>query len=127
MRGAQSADLDACSLLSGQVHGFDRGGELAEAIQHGTALVVERGGRITGYASTLAFFGHATAETNLDLQALIATADSFGGPGILVPTRNNSLFRCCLANGLRVVQPMTLMSLGLYNEPAGAWLPSILF
>ena len=32
-----------------------------------------------------------------------------------------------LANGLRVVQPMTLMSTGLYNEPAGAWLPSVLF
>jgi hypothetical protein len=27
----------------------------------------------------------------------------------------------------QVVQPMTLMSIGLYNEPAGAWFPSILF
>jgi hypothetical protein len=25
------------------------------------------------------------------------------------------------------VQPMTLMSVGLYNEPSGAWLPSITF
>lgn len=127
VRAAQTADLDACNALARQVHGFDRGGDLAEAVQQGTAVVVERGGRITGYASTLAFFGHATAETNLDLQALIASADSFGGPGILVPARNNPLFRWCLANGLRVVQPMTLMSLSLYNEPAGAWLPSILF
>jgi len=75
----------------------------------------------------LAFFGHATSETNLDLQALIASVDSFGGSGILVPSRNNALFRWCLSNGLRVVQPMTLMSVGLYNEPAGACLPSILF
>jgi hypothetical protein len=44
-----------------------------------------------------------------------------------VPTRNAALFRWCLDNGLRVVEPMTLMSIGLYNEPAGAWLPSILF
>jgi len=92
-----------------------------------TALVVERGGQITGYASSLAFISHATAETNLDLQALIASADSFGGPGILAPSRNSALLRWCLANGLRVVQPMTLMAVGLYNEPAGAWLPSILF
>ena len=49
------------------------------------------------------------------------------GPGILVPSRNSELFRWCLANGLRVVQPMTLMSLGLYNEPQGAFLPSILY
>jgi hypothetical protein len=26
-----------------------------------------------------------------------------------------------------VVQPMTLMSAGLYNDPSGAWLPSVLF
>ena len=80
-----------------------------------------------GYATNLTLSGHATAETNLDLQSLIASAESFGGPGIVVPSRNNALFRWCLSNGLRVVQPMTLMSVGLYNEPAGAWLPSILF
>jgi predicted N-acetyltransferase YhbS len=127
VRAATTADLDACNALAREVHGFDRGGDLAECVRQGTALVVERGGRVTGYASALAFFGHATAETNLDLQALIASADSFGGSGILVPSRNNALFRWCLANGLRVVQPMTLMATGLYKEPAGAWLPSILF
>ena len=100
---------------------------MAQSIDQGVALVVERGGRITGYASCLAFFGHATAETNLDMQALIASAESFGGPGIFVPTRNNALFRWCLSNGLRVVEPMTLMSAGLYNEPSGSWLPSVLF
>ena|SRR5208283_4227246 len=90
-------------------------------------LVVERAGRITGYASALAFFGHATAETNPDLQALITSAESFGGPGLLVPSRNHDLLRWCLANGLKITQPVTLMSIGLYNEPAGAWLPSVLF
>jgi len=29
--------------------------------------------------------------------------------------------------GLRIVQQSTLMGIGLYNEPAGAYLPSILF
>src|SRR5579863_4781453 len=132
VRPARPGDVDRCSVIARQVHGFDRGRELAEAIQQGTALVVERENTITGYASALAFSGHATAETNLDLQALIASVDSFGGPGILVPSRNSALFQWCLANGLRVTQPMTLMSMGLYNEPAGApfagaWLPSILF
>jgi len=127
VRPAQIHDLEACDTLSRNVHGFDRGTDLAEAIQQKTALVVERAGRVTGYASALAFFGHATAETNLDMQALIASAESFGGPGILVPTRNSVLLRWCLANGLQIVQPLTLMSMGLYNEPSGAWLPSILF
>jgi predicted N-acetyltransferase YhbS len=127
VRAAQPSDVEACNALSRQVHGFDRGAELAQAIPQGTAVVVERGGRITGYATALALFGHATAETNLDLQSLIASVESFGGPGILVPSRNSALFRWCLSNGLRVVQPLTLMSVGLYNEPHGAWLPSVLF
>ncbi len=125
VRAANPADAAACDALAMQVHGFTRADELAQAVQHGSARVVERAGRITGYTTGLAFFGHATAESNQDLQALITAADGFGGPGILVPVRNNALFRWCLAQGLRVVQPMTLMSMGLYNEPAGAWLPSI--
>jgi Acetyltransferase (GNAT) domain len=127
VRPAQADDARACNVLSRRVHGFDRGTELAQAIEEKTALVVERDNHITGYASSLAFFGHATAETNVDLQALVASADSFGGPGILVPSRNTALLRWCLGNGLRIVQPMTLMSMGLYNEPAGAWLPSVVF
>ena len=127
VRPAQTSDLDACNALSHRIHGFDRGVELSEAIQRGAAKVVEREGRISAFASDLALFGYATAETNLDLQSLIASAESFGGSGILVPMRNHHLFRWCLSNGLRVVQPMTLMSAGLYNDPSGAWLPSITF
>jgi GNAT superfamily N-acetyltransferase len=127
VRAARTEDLEACNAVSRQVHGFDRGKDLASCIESGTARVVERSGRITGYSSDLAFSGHSTAESNADMQALIASAESFGGPGILVPTRNGALFRWCLENGLRVVQPMTLMTTGLYNEPAGAWVPSVLF
>jgi predicted N-acetyltransferase YhbS len=127
VRPAHAADVGVCNALSRRVHGFDRGTELAQAIQQNTAVVVERAGRVTGYATALALFGHATAESNLDLQALIVSVESFGGSGILLPSRNNELLRWCLGNGLHVVQPMTLMSIGLYNEPAGAWLPSILF
>jgi predicted N-acetyltransferase YhbS len=127
VRPAEPRDAEACNALSRRIHGFDRGVELTQAIQQGTARVVERGGRVTGYTTHLGFFGHSTAEMNLDMQSLIASAESFAGPGILVPSRNNVLLRWCLANGLRVVQPMTLMSTGLYNDPAGAWLPSVMF
>lgn len=127
VRPATPQDEDACNQLSRRVHGFDRAVELAQAIAEGTARVVERAGRVTGYTTHLAYFGHSTSETNLDMQALIASVESFAGPGILVPSRNSALLRWCLRNGLRVVQPMTLMSTGLYNEPAGAWLPSVLF
>lgn len=127
VRPATPNDEYACNALSHRVHGFARSIELAQTIERGTAQVVERGGRITAYTTHLAYFGHTTAETNADMQALIASAESFAGPGILVPSRNSALLRWCLANGLRVVQPMTLMTTGLYNDPAGAWLPSVLF
>jgi len=127
VRPATPGDEEACNALSRRVHGFDRTIELAQAISDGTALVVERGGRVTGYTTHLAFFGHSTSETNLDMQALLASVESFAGPGVLVPSRNSVLLPWCLQNGLRVVQPMTLMSLGLYNDPAGAWLPSVTF
>jgi predicted N-acetyltransferase YhbS len=127
VRPAVASDLDACKALSVAVHGFDRTGELRGAIEHGGGKVVERDGRITGYTTDLAFFGHTTAESNTDLQALIASAESFGGSGILLPSRNTAVLRWCLANGLRMVQPMTLMSKGLYNEPRGAWLASVSF
>jgi GNAT superfamily N-acetyltransferase len=127
VRAATADDLPACNRLCFLVHGHERGGELTDAIAQGTARVVERTGRITGYATPIAFFGHAVAETNDDLKALIAAAESLPGPGVLVPTRNGQLIRWCLDEGLRIRQTMTLMSMGLYNEPDGAWLPSVLY
>jgi predicted N-acetyltransferase YhbS len=127
VRPADASDLAACNALCSRVHGHDRGGELSDAIQQGTAVVAESDGRIKAYASSIAFYGHAVGESNQDLQALIGSASEFRGQGILVPTRHAGLFRWCLESGLRVVQPMTLMTIGLYNEPAGAYLPSILY
>jgi predicted N-acetyltransferase YhbS len=127
VRPAAETDFDACNRVCRQVHGHDRAGELRDAIARGNATVVEHDGRITGYATILGFFGHTVGETNADVKALIGAAKEFAGPGFLLPTRNSELFRWCLTNGLRVTQPMTLMSRGLYNEPAGAFLPSILY
>jgi GNAT superfamily N-acetyltransferase len=127
VRPAKEEDLPACNDLCRRVHGHDRGLELLEAVRQGTATVVEQAGRITGYATVIGFFGHAVGESNDDLKALIGAAPAFPGPGFLLPTRNSDLLRWCLKMGLRVVQPMTLMSVGLYNEPQGAFLPSILY
>jgi GNAT superfamily N-acetyltransferase len=127
VRAATENDLNAANYVCHRVHGHSRSGDLRDGIRQGTALVVERHGRITGYASAFGYLGHAVGESNLDLQALIAAADGFDWPGFIVPTRNSELFRWCLESGLRVVHPMTLMTIGLYNEPAGAYLPSVLY
>ena len=127
VRPAVEGDLDSCAALCVRTHGHNRTGELRSAIRQGSATVVERAGRTTGYATVLAIYGHAVAETNDDLQALIATAKAFDGPGVLIPSRNGELMRWCLGKRLRMVFSMTLMTMGLYNEPAGAYLPSVLY
>lgn len=129
VRPMTERDFPACAALCETIHGHSRAQELPDALSGPVqgAMVVERAGRITGYTTNIAFFGHTVGETNDDIKALIAAAEAFGGPGFLLPTRNHDLFRWCLDNGLRIVEPMTLMSIGLYNDPAGAFLPSIWF
>jgi predicted N-acetyltransferase YhbS len=127
VRPARAADMAACNALCQRVHGHHRGGELRNAIEGGTARVVEHLDQTVAYATEVAFFGHAVAETNQGLMALIGAAPSFPGGGFLAPTRNGALFRWCLQNNLRLVHRMTLMTIGLYNEPAAPYLPSVLY
>lgn len=127
VRAARVGDVAACNALARRVHGHERRAEVLHALANHALRVVEHGGRLTGYTTGIGFFGHTVAETNSDLEALIGAAESFPGPGFLAPTRNGDLMRWCLDHGLRTVQPMTLMTLGLYKTPAGAFLPSILY
>jgi ribosomal protein S18 acetylase RimI-like enzyme len=129
VRLATEADMETCNAICKAIHGHDRKGELRDCIKQGIAKVVLHGDRITGYTSGLTFFNHSVGFTNDDLKALIASAtgDYYGGPGILIPSRNTNLLRWCFDNGLRLAQQLTLMTVGMYNEPSGAYMPSILY
>lgn len=127
VRLATLTDLDACNQLCRRVHGHDRGGELRDAIQRGSATVVEHEGHLCGYATLIGMSGHAVGETTTAVQALIGAAPAFERGGFLVPLRNGELFGWCLAAGFRVAVPETLMSQGFYQEPMGAFLPSVLY
>jgi predicted N-acetyltransferase YhbS len=130
VRAATESDTESCNTICKTVHGHDRNGELQDSIKQGSAKVVLHENKITGYTCGLTFFNHSVGLTNDDLKALISSAtndDSYGGPGILIPSRNTQLFRWCLNNGLKLVQQLTLMTIGLYNEPAGSYMPSILY
>lgn len=125
VRPANPCDLSACEALCIRVHGFSRGAELREAIEAGQAKVVERLGRITGYTAGIQYWTHSVGETNDDLKALIGAGTDYGTPGFLVPVDNGELFRWCLANGLRVYFETNLMTVGVYQQPAGAYFPSV--
>ena len=120
-------DITESNFLCRTVHGHTREQDLRDAVAQGTARVVRHNGRISGYTTLIGFFGHTVGESNRDLMALIGAASEFPGAGFLLPTRNSELMRWCLEKGLKIVQPLTLMSRGIYQEPRGAFLPSILF
>jgi GNAT superfamily N-acetyltransferase len=125
VRVATVGDIDACDDLCRQVHGHDRHAEVQGAVDRGIAWVVERNSEITGYTTGLGYIGHAVGNTDDDVIALLGAAGVFVGLGVLVPSRNTALVAWCLTAGLRLVQQSTLMTIGLYNEPQGAWLPSV--
>jgi hypothetical protein len=127
VRAANEDDLNFCNQLCYKIHGHDRRHELPGAIKTGTFFVVEYDGMIIGYTTQVGFLGHTVSLTNTGLKGLIGASANFSGPGFLLPSRNAEVLRWCLQNGLRIVEPMTLMSKGLYNEPAGAFLPSVLY
>jgi predicted N-acetyltransferase YhbS len=123
-------DLPSCADLCRRVHGgIDRTNELRDAIQMFRPMVLTRGGRVVAYASapTFWFLNHGVAETREDLQQLLAAAGAVNEEPLmlLLPSRQADLFRWCLAEGLRMVKPMTLMSMREYHEPKGAWYPSV--
>jgi len=125
VRPATPEDEAACNALCVRVHGHDRAGEVGHAISKGKARVVERLGRISGYSTGISYFNHAVGETSDDLQALIGAAAHLDQPGIVVPLGNPELFRWCLNHGLRVFFVMNMMTIGLYQEPRGAYLASV--
>lgn len=128
VRVATESDLESCNAICRAIHGHDRNGDLKDSIKEGIAKVVLHGEKITGYTSGLTYFNHSVGFTNDDLKALIASeTDCYGGPGILIPTKNAELFRWCLDNDLRLIHQLTLMTVGMYNEPAGYYMPSILY
>jgi GNAT superfamily N-acetyltransferase len=131
VRPMTAADVDACIDLCTSVHGISRSHELQEALRVFTPFVVEREGRITGYLSAATFWlmNHGVAETELDMRALLAGAGALSAEplSLLLPTRQANLFRWCLHQGMQAIKPMTLMTMGHYQEPRGCYFPSVLY
>jgi predicted N-acetyltransferase YhbS len=129
VRPMQREDVAAVEELAYAVLGFQRTNEVLDALAapHMSPTVALRDGRVTAYSTTLDIFpvAHAVGSSDEDLLALVAgqrTPLSF-----LLPTRRSELLRAFLACGLRIVKPMTYMTMGEWTEPRGAWVPSVLY
>jgi predicted N-acetyltransferase YhbS len=123
-------DLEECGRLCERVHGFARTGALADAMRGMNPHVGLRDGRIVAYASALNFWpmAHGVAETDDDMQALLAGgAAAAGEPIALLVPLESELFPWALDAGLRALKPMNVMSMGFHQKPQGAWFPSVLY
>jgi predicted N-acetyltransferase YhbS len=132
VRRLREGDVDACSELCRRVHGVERRAELRLGLATGLpGHVAERDGHLVAYATTVSLWqrAHGVAETSDDLIGLLAgAATQDPGPiSLLVPTRDAKLHAWCVAHKLRAVKPMNLMAHGDYQEPRGAWFPSVAY
>ncbi len=131
VRSISEEDYAACDELCKKVHGFSRVEELRGIAGMMPSFIILRDKKLAGYASAPNSWqiNHAVAETSQDMEALLTGAANLTGKPLsfLLPTRNGELFRFCLRKGLKVIKPMTLMSMGEYNEPHGSFLPSVLY
>ena len=129
VRTIREEDYEACAELCRSVLGVDRLNELRQTPPMPSPFVALRNGRLTAYISApeLWALNHAVAETEDDMRAvLIGAGNQCTKPfSLILPTRQTALFRWCLNNRMRVIKPLTLMSMGEYQELCGCYLPSV--
>lgn len=131
IRPMTSEDLAECAELCERIHGFSRTGDLSLCLQGFKPFVAVRDGKIVAYVSTVSMWhlNHGVAENERDLQDLLVGASAELGESVsfLLPTRRATFHRWALQAGLRMVQPLSLMSMGEYHEPQGSFFPSVLY
>jgi GNAT superfamily N-acetyltransferase len=127
-------DVDACDALYQKRCKMSRKNELTAMVRVGPSFGCVPhgkfvGGRCVG-VQIPGFFGFGAAETPKDLLDLAqGAARNLPEPmhRFLLPMRQGELFAGALARGFRCLKTLNLMSIGPYDDPSGAWNPSIAF
>jgi GNAT superfamily N-acetyltransferase len=130
VRRLEAGDIDACEALCKRVHGWERTGELRDAMQAFAPFVVVRDGEVVGYLTTATLWpmAHGVAVSEEDMEALLlgVAAQSEEPLSFLAPIRWQ-LYRWALSEGLRAMKPMNIMARDPYQEPRGAWFSNVLY
>jgi len=130
VRPVELADRDALDALCQRNYRCSRKNELAGAVKAGfSPLTRQRDGRLTGYLIP-GIAGHGVAESEDDAVAIAGQAARLVPPQrayVLCPLDEGSLFRAFLAVGARTVKVMNLMTIGPYEAPHPAWMPSVMY
>lgn len=128
VRPLRELDLEECAQLCQFVYGFDRLGEMRDAIgsEFFSPFVAIRQNRIVAYITAANFLGHGVAATEEDMKALLLGMQTFRDEpfSFILSLHKASFWRWCLSEGVKAVKPLTLMAFGQYREPQGLYLPS---
>lgn len=131
VRHMEEEHVSNCEALHERVHGFTRTRELRDTLATGSPVVALRNGVVQAYMAVPTFWiaNHGIAATEQDMKALILGAAHIVQEPLsfLLPVRRARLFRWCIAERLRLTRPMTLMTKGVYHEPKGSYIPSVLY
>ena len=129
VRSIADSDLPAVENLSQRIYRNSRRNEVAAAAPYGfAAFLRERQGRVTGYLLP-GNFGHGVAETEEDALDLLTEAARRLSPEFarfFCPLSEGSFYRKALQAGCRAIKGMNYMTLGPYEHPDEAWMPSVL-
>lgn len=124
-------DFKESARLCREIHGFDRKNEVKKNSKHFQSFVALHKDKIVGYITAPGnwHLNHAVAKTPDYMKSLLSGAAHLSAKPLsfLLPTRQGELFRWCLSKGMRVMQPLTLMAMGSYQQPKGSFLPSVLY
>jgi hypothetical protein len=130
VREYTAADLDACDALHRDVLGVGRRGDIEFMAGIAAPLVVERDGRIAGYATrfpgTETFLTHAVARDERALRDLLIGMARAAPTELhlLLPASQADTLRWAMGQGFQVLELDSYMVWGDYVPPMGAWLPS---
>lgn len=128
MRPVTEADLGAVDAISKKHYGHTRVNE-ARWLLSGKipGFMLKRDGRDVGYYF-IGFVGHGFAETAKDLADLMSHTARHSPPPLLktiVPLSQHELHRELLARGFRTYKMFNYMTVGPWEPPVGAWIPSV--
>jgi GNAT superfamily N-acetyltransferase len=128
MRAIEEDDLGTIGAISTRHFHHSRRNEAEGLLRIGVpGVLLERDGRCTGYFFP-GMLGHGFAESDADLATLVTQAMRVAPPMFhrcIVPLGENGLHRALLGAGCRTIKLLNYMSVGPYQRPIGAWMPSI--
>lgn len=124
-------DISECAALCRAVHGFDRANELRDAIERFGPMLLRKQGKVVAYASAphFWFLNHGVARSEADMfDLLLGIAAARPEPlALLLPPRQANFHRWSLSHGMRMLKPMSLMTMAEYHEPKGCYFTSVAY